>query len=71
VHATAAELEAGLPEIRSSPASEGKVELIVRRPAEDEREVLEEAALDLDKGLIGDRWGRLKPRTDPRTPARS
>jgi len=56
VHATAAELEAGLHEIRSSPASEGTVELIVRRPAEGEREVLEEAALDLDEGLVGDRW---------------
>ncbi len=56
MHATAAELEAGLVEIQRSPASEGTVELIVRRPAEGEREVLEEAVLDLDEGLVGDRW---------------
>ncbi len=37
-------------------ATEGVVQLIVRRPAEDEREVLEEAELDLEQGLVGDRW---------------
>jgi MOSC domain-containing protein YiiM len=56
VHRSAAELEAGLNEIRRSPAEEGTVELIVRRPAEDEREVLDEGALDLDEGLVGDVW---------------
>ena len=56
VHVSAAKLEAGLPEIQLAPASEGTVELIVRRPAEGEREVLEEAVLDLDEGLVGDRW---------------
>ncbi len=55
-HRSAAELEAGLEEIRRSPAGEGTVELIVRRPAEDEREVLEEGALDRDEGLVGDAW---------------
>ena len=55
-HATAEELEAGLDWVRSSPREEGVVELIVRRPAEDEREVLEEAELDLKRGLVGDRW---------------
>ena len=55
-HRSAAELEAGLEEIRRSPAEEGTVELIVRRPAEDEREVLEEGVLDRDEGLVGDVW---------------
>lgn len=50
------ELEAGLDGILRSPTVEGTVELIVRRPAEGEREVLEEAALDLDDGLVGDSW---------------
>ena len=64
-HATAEELESGLEEIRSSPASEGTVELIVRRPAENEREVLEEAELDLEDGLVGDMWrGRGSSRTE-------
>jgi hypothetical protein len=50
------ELEAGLDEIRRSPAAEGTLELIVRRPAPDEREVLEEGELDPHRGLVGDRW---------------
>ena len=55
-HHTADELAAGLDEILRSPAAEGTVELIVRRPATDEREVLDEAVLDLDDGLVGDVW---------------
>ena len=56
LYVAADELEAGLAEIRRSPAAEGTVELIVRRPAEGEREVLVEAVLDLKEGLVGDRW---------------
>jgi MOSC domain-containing protein YiiM len=37
-------------------ATEGTVQLIVRRPAEGEREVLDEAELDPAQGLVGDRW---------------
>ena len=55
-HRSADELAAGLDEIRRSPAAHGTVELIVRRPAEDEREVLEEGLLDIDNGLVGDVW---------------
>ena len=55
-YATTDELRAGLDEILLAPAHEGRVELIVRRPAENEREVLEEAALDVDEGLVGDMW---------------
>jgi MOSC domain-containing protein YiiM len=54
-HATVDMLEAGLEAIRRSPTAEGTVELIVRRPAENEREVLEEALLDPAEGLVGDR----------------
>ena len=71
---TADELTAGLDEIRASPAAEGTVELIVRRPAEDEREVLEEGALDLEEGLVGDAWRRVAAaarRTARPTPIRS
>ena len=32
------------------------MELIVRRPAENEREVLAEGELDTEVGLVGDRW---------------
>ena len=55
-HRTADELTAALEEISKSPAAVGTVELIVRRPAEDEREVLDEGALDLAEGLLGDVW---------------
>ena len=53
---TTEELEAGLDEVLGSPADEGTVELIARRPAVDEREVVEEAELDLEEGLVGDNW---------------
>jgi MOSC domain-containing protein YiiM len=56
VHATNKELLAGLDHVRSSPADLGTVELLVRRPAEGLREVLDEAELDLEVGLVGDRW---------------
>ncbi len=64
-HLTMAELEAGLDEIRRSPKDEGVVELIVRRPQIDEREVLEEGELSLLEGLVGDSW---KMRRSSRTP---
>jgi hypothetical protein len=65
IHASAEELEAGLDEIRRSPATEGAVELVVRRPAENERQVLEEGVLDPEEGLVGDMWRR---RPSSRTP---
>ena len=58
MHLDLSELEQGLDEIRRSPATDGKVELIVRRPAENERETLEEARLDRVDGLVGDDWLR-------------
>jgi MOSC domain-containing protein YiiM len=42
--------------VRASPADGGRVELIARRPEVDAREVLEEATLDPDAGLVGDNW---------------
>jgi hypothetical protein len=57
-HLGLAALEAGLDEIRRSPRDRGPVELIVRRPAEEEREVLDEATLDVVEGLVGDCWRR-------------
>jgi hypothetical protein len=51
-----AELEADLDEVRAAPAEAGTLKLIVRRPGENERELLAEGRLDLGDGLIGDRW---------------
>ena len=55
-HVDLADLEAGVEHVRSAPASSGRVELIVARPAEGERLVLEEAELDPEAGLVGDTW---------------
>ena len=62
---TSEELEAGLDTIRQSPADEGVLELIVRRPLAGVREVLQEGALDPVVGLVGDNWRR---RSSSRTP---
>lgn len=64
-HLTTAELEAELDHLRQAPRDEGVVHLIVRRPEVDQREVLDEAELDPELGLIGDNW---KVRGSKRTP---
>ena len=51
-----ADLEAGLDHILESPSGSGTVEMIVRRPDTDQREVLECADLDTIEGLVGDNW---------------
>ena len=58
IERTRAELEAALPWLRESPAEAGTLELIVRRPAVNEREVLDEAILTRHEGLSGDSWNR-------------
>ncbi len=55
-HLTREELEAGLAVIRQAPKDVGVLELIVRRPRTEEREILAEGALDLAEGLVGDNW---------------
>ena len=55
-HATPAELEAGLDTVREAPTDRGTLELVVVRPEVGEREVLDEATLDVDDGVVGDRW---------------
>ena len=54
-----------LDHIRAAPVEEGVVELIVRRPAEGEREILDEASLDLALGLVGDRWAARNVESTP------
>jgi len=68
-HLNTERLLAGLEEIRRSPADLGTLELIVRRPAVNRREVLDEAGLDPHEGLAGDTWkGRASSRTRDRSP---
>jgi len=64
-HLTIEELEAALDHLRQTPKDDGVIELIVRRPEVDQREVLDEAELDLTLGLIGDNW---KVRGSKKTP---
>ena len=47
-------LEEGLAHILDAPSDVGTVELVVRRPAEGEREILDEGMIDFP-GLVGDR----------------
>lgn len=64
-HLSMPELEAGLENIRHSPRDEGVLQLIVRRPAVNEREVLSAGELDVREGLVGDTWNA---RSSSRTP---
>jgi MOSC domain-containing protein YiiM len=61
-----ADLEAGLDELRAAPRGEGTVELIVRRPEIEQREVLDEGELSLEEGLVGDVWRRRGKRPNPK-----
>lgn len=69
-HRTREELDAGLPEVEAAPAGEGRLELIVARPAVGERELLERASFEPGAGMDGDNWvtkaapKRRKPNPD-------
>jgi hypothetical protein len=55
-HAELTRLEESLDHIQAAPVDNGTLELIVRRPAVDEREIVSEARLDVRHGLEGDTW---------------
>jgi hypothetical protein len=55
-HRSRSELEAGLGEVRRSPVDNGVLQMVVARPAEDGRDVLEVGQLDLVEGSVGDSW---------------
>lgn len=55
-HRTTDELLTHVDHLRAAPSEAGTLDLVVRRPAVGERQVLEEGALDLELGLIGDNW---------------
>ncbi len=67
-HFTKRVLEAGLPEVLKSPKTEGEIQLIIRRPALGEREVLESCEVNDEVGLVGDTWLQ---RPSSRTPDKS
>jgi hypothetical protein len=64
-HLNTQQLEDGLAHILESPADDGVLEMVLRRPDVDQREVLEEAELSFEEGVVGDNWnGRSSTRTD-------
>jgi hypothetical protein len=65
MHAPGTRFDSRLDQVHASPPDEGRLELIVRRPAQDEREILVEAQLDLELGLLGDRWATRNAATTP------
>lgn len=58
-------IQAGMPDVLASPQDGGRLEAIVIRPGEDQREYREVVHLSPEGGLEGDRWattvGRLPP----------
>ncbi|MYH72848.1 MAG: MOSC domain-containing protein [Acidimicrobiia bacterium] len=64
-HRTPEELEAALDHIRQAPSDHGTLELIVRRPAVDEREVLATGQLSMEEGLVGDTWNQRSSNKTP------
>ncbi|HKW72338.1 MAG TPA: MOSC domain-containing protein, partial [Candidatus Dormibacteraeota bacterium] len=55
---TLPELRDGIERVRESPTEVGTLELIVARPAVDDRVELASAELDVDRGLVVDRWSQ-------------
>ena len=53
---TATDLASALDHLRAAPSEEGTLAMLVRRPARGEREILAEAVIDVDDGLVGDNW---------------
>lgn len=64
-HLSMVKLEAGMEHIRQSPKHQGVIKMIVRRPQGDEREIVDQAELDLTEGLIGDNWKTRGSRHTP------
>jgi hypothetical protein len=64
-HRSEEALAADIAQVGEAPKAEGTVELIVRRPEVDQREVVSQGRLDLAEGLVGDMWKRRgSSRTD-------
>ncbi len=56
MHRTTEQLEQHLDHILAAPEDGGLVEMIVRRPEVNGREVVESAELDIKVGMVGDSW---------------
>ncbi len=65
LHLSTAEIEPKIADVLESPKDNGSLEMIVRRPAVNSREVVESGFLSVENGLVGDNWlSRGSSRTD-------
>ena len=65
LHLTTAEIEEKIADVLASPKDNGTLEMIVRRPAVNSREVVDSGYLSIENGLVGDNWlSRGSSRTD-------
>ena len=55
-HLTTDAIRTKMPYVLDSPKNNGVLEMIVRRPGVNEREIVTSGLLDLDQGLVGDNW---------------
>lgn len=62
------EVEAGVENIKESPKNNGVLQLIVRRPETETREIISTGKINFENGLEGDNW---KPRGSRHTPDNS
>ena len=61
---TAEQIEAGMSNVLAAPHDRGKLEAIVIRPTQDQRELRESVYLSPEGGVEGDRW--VSSKGDPR-----
>lgn len=66
---TTEQIEAGLADVLASPKDTGTLELVLRRPDVEQREVLDAVELNIAEGVAGDNWNqRSSTRTDDGSP---
>lgn len=65
LHFSTAEIDSKIESVLASPKDAGTLEMIVRRPSIDAREVIDRGVLTVANGLVGDNWlTRGSSRTD-------
>ena len=64
-HLSTEKMEASMPDVLDSPQDRGPVQLIVIRPATDQRQAVDAVHLSPEGGLEGDRWARHDAKTLP------
>lgn len=56
LHLSTAEIESKIAYVLESPKDNGTLEMIVRRPKVNSREVVDSGFLSIENGLVGDNW---------------